>query len=114
MIKASYSRSEHSDLSSCYQDDLVEKGFIGPDDKHHKYEYSKLDHKWHSHISNEEWLEKNDSKQLAACQKCALWSKCRKNEHTILTMDGVSEHIVDELSREINRRIAEDIKLARQ
>ena len=109
MITADY----NSSICGWPKDDRVEKGFIGTDDKHHKYEYNKLDHEWHSHMSNEEWLEKNNPKQLAACQKCALWSKCRKHEHTILTMEGVSEHMVDELSREINRRIAEDIKIAR-
>ena len=84
-----YTVEHNNNLSKCYHNDMVEIGFIGLDDKHHKYEYDKSDYEWHSHMTNEEWLEKNNIKQLAACQKCSLWEKCRKHEYVILDENGV-------------------------
>ena len=113
-MKVTYTFSTKDDLikhNKCTGDDRVEKGFIGSDDKHHAYEYDKSDYCWHSHMTNEEWLEKNNRTQLAACQKCSLWEKCRHHEHTIMTESGLNEKLVDDLSNEINKRIKKDFKL---
>ena len=110
---ATFKRTTAEDLKKsfrCQVDDRVEKGFIGPDNKRHMYEYNKSDYKWHSHMTNEEWMEKNNLKQLSACQKCSLWEKCRTKEHTILTMNGVTEKLSDDLAKEIDKQILEDLK----
>ena len=104
--------NELKEFNSCHnRDNDVERGFIGLDDKHHAYEYDKTDYSWHSHMTNEEWLEKNDLKQLAACQKCSMWKHCRKSEHTILTENGVKDKLTDGLTHEINKQILKDMKL---
>ena len=43
------------------------KEFIGNDDKVHTFEYNKEDYLYHSYMTHEEYLTKNDSKQLEYC-----------------------------------------------
>ena len=98
MITGTITKEQLTSLSSrCNSEDCarIEKGFIGPDGEHHNYEYDKSDYQWHSHITKEEWMKKNNSSQLEYCQKkCPLWERCRHQEYTILTNGWRDREIV--------------------
>jgi hypothetical protein len=90
-------------------DEIVKKGFIGNDGKHHEYEYDKKNHIYHTHMTNEEFYLKNDRKKLDNCQKCKLWTKCRIAEHTLTTIECIENNWVNEITTEINKKILERV-----
>ncbi len=60
-------------------------------------------------MTNEEFYLKNDKKKLDNCQKCKLWSECRVAEHTLTTIKCIENKGVDEITKEINKKILEQV-----
>lgn len=88
---------------------MIDKGFTGIDGSHQEYKFSKEDYKWHTGMTNFEFYSKNNTEQLEACKKCPMWDKCSKVEHTVMTMGGVVDKLVDDISDEIDKKILDDI-----
>lgn len=84
------------------------ESFIGTDGKRHEYVKGD-DYKWHSGITNEEYWEHNDPGQLESCKKCSMWEICRKAEHTTCGYDDFINKAVDDLTKEIDGKILEQI-----
>lgn len=90
-------------------DEMIKKGLIGNDGNRHDYEYDEKDHKYHTHMTNFEFYSKNDGKQLESCKKCSMWEKCSVVEHTLVTMKCIENSLTDDLTKEINKKIVEDL-----
>ena len=84
--------------------------FINTDGNKQSYVYDKKDYLYHSYMTNEEWLTKNDPEQLKECQKCSLWdSCCRKGEHTVITQKCIEDKMTDEITDSINKTILNEV-----
>lgn len=68
------------------------------------------DYLMHTGMSNEEWLEKNNKAGLENCRKCPMWERCRKAEHTIMTNQGISMKLRDDITKSIDKEILKDIE----
>lgn len=107
-----FGKSEYRELVGRQEEaekSMIEKGFTGIDGSHQEYKFSKEDYKWHTGMTNFEFYSKNDTERLEACKKCPMWDKCSKAEHTVITMGGVVDSLVDNITDEINKKILDDI-----
>jgi hypothetical protein len=86
-------------------EETIEKGFIGNDNKHHDYVYDANEHKYHTYMTNFEFLSKNDPDKLASCMKCPMWKKCVDAEYITITNKCVEDAMVDDITEEVNKRI---------
>ena len=112
MPTGTFTRSQYEEISKTCEDhteEEIKKGFIGKDGKHHEYEYVGKKYMYRTHMTNEEFYLMNDKKALENCQKCSMWSRCKVAEHIIISMKCVSNKMVDELTKEINTKILNQV-----
>lgn len=107
VVNSTLSREQYDELSKIYGQQKMT--FINAEGVETPYVKGD-DYCYHSYMTNEEWLKRNNAEQFEACKKCSLWESCKTHEHTIMTYECLAEKCTDELTHYIDQRILTDMK----
>ena len=101
------SKLDSQEFKECENKKLHHK-FINANGRLQAFKLGK-DYLWHSYMNREEWLKRNDKKELKKKKKCSMWNICRNQEYTITTSKNIKDKIVDEITKHIDKEILENI-----